>query len=172
MNTPARRLQQLLVVLAALLVLLPLAAPPATAQPSFVQVGAGALPGAGVAAGYVAPSRFYTVEGVAYAHRAPAFDAGGDALVAAGVGGALRIGEALRIVLGTGAGYEVDAGVRFGPGLFFKAEETRADKNQRFRLIFDPFVRVAVPLPRQWALFAEAGAQRPALRAGVWVPLF
>ncbi len=160
------------VVLAAVFALSLPAGRSAAAQSSFLQAGAGALPGGGAEIGYVAPGRFYTVEGMLYASRAPALDAEGDVLVAAGVGGALRIGEALRIVLGTGGRYGVDAGVRFGPGLFFKADETRAEENQRFRLIFDPFVRFALPLRGRWALFAEAGAQRPVLRAGVWVPFF
>ena len=156
----------------ALLLAAPLHARPLAAQtaPAFVQAGAAALPEAGAQIGYVSPGRFYTVEGALYLSGAPAFAGGsGDVQGAIGVGVALRVLGIVRLFTEAGSAYDLDAGLRFGPGLAFQANETRADANRRFRLFVDPFVRGLRRLSPGVALFAELGAARPALRAGLWV---
>ena len=141
-----------------------------TAAPGFVQVGGAALPDVGAQVGYVSPSQLYTVEGALYLNAAPAFAGGsGDVQGALGVGGAVRVLGVARLFTEISAAYELDAGLRFGPGLAFQSSETRADANRRFRLFMDPFVRGLRRLSPGAALFAEFGAARPALRAGLWL---
>jgi len=66
-------------------------------------------------------------------------------------------------------GWDLDVGVRIGPGLLFEFRESRADKNRRFNLFVEPFARV-VARPGGTTFFAELGGQRPVLRAGFWIP--
>lgn len=152
-----------------------LAASAAQAQPfgsegSAMQVGLGAVPGTGVQAVYLQPYTSFTFEAALYADvQAPFSDGGDRRFQAAGaVGGALRILQIARIVVGAGVRGDLDVGLRAGPGLGFKAQETRVDKNQRFRLLLDPFVR-HVRRVGPVHLFGEAGLARPRLRAGVWL---
>lgn len=140
--------------------------------PAFAQVGAAALPGAGGQVGYVSARGFYTVEGLLQASAEPdALGGDGAVQVAAAVGGAVRVLGTVRLFTGTPPTYDLDLGVRFGPGLGFKPDETAADENRRFRLFFEPFARGAWRVSSGAALFAEVGPARPTLRAGLWLRL-
>lgn len=142
------------------------------AQPRRLQVGMGMLPGGGVQIGYVAPHGIYTVEGAFYADVLQPFAPGRRRLQVAGVvGGALRFVGIFNFFRAEPLPYDVDFGLRFGPGLRFAADETRAQKNQRFRLVFEPFARVTYTFGGGWTVFAEAGSALPHLRFGFWVGL-
>lgn len=140
--------------------------------PAYAQVGLGAVPGAGLQAGYISAQRFYTVEGILQASAEPTF-AGGDGTVqaAAAVGGALRVLGAVRLFTGQPPRYDLDVGLRFGPGLGFKPDETPADANRRFRLFFEPFARGLWWVGGGAALFGEVGPARPIVRGGLWLRL-
>ena len=74
--------------------------------------------------------------------------------------GTLRLLRVAHIVAGVGASGNLDVGLRARPGLGFEAEETRAERNQRFRLLFAPFVRY-VRRVGGVRLFGEVGLARP-----------
>ena len=138
------------------------------AQPQ-LQVGLGGLPGAGVQIGYLTARSFFTVESVFYVEGTlPAFGEG-NIHFSAGFGGAVRIFGLSRL-LGSTAWYvnvyNVDLGLRIGPSLAFAQNETLADRNKRFSLFFEPFLRIAPSVAEGWALFVEVGPQRPSVRLG------
>lgn len=138
-----------------------------------LQIGAGLLPGIGLQGGYVYPRSFYTTEALVYADGSPGFAGGESNLqVSLGLGGSIRPLGIIRTI-GSMAdnGYDLDIGLRGGPGLFFSSTETRVEKNQRFRLFLEPFIRVTSRLRTRQTFFAELGFQRPLLRAGFWFGL-
>lgn len=141
-------------------------------EPPAVQVGAGAFPGAGVQAVYLQPRTAFTLEAALYADIQSLFSGAGDRRfqAAGAVGGSLRLLRVFRIVTGGGPNGNLDVGLRVGPGLRYKAEETQLDRNQRFRLLVDLFARY-VRRVGSVRLFGEASLGRPHLRAGVWLSL-
>lgn len=142
------------------------------AAPLRLQLGLGLFPDAGVQVGFVAPRGVYTTEGVLYADATSPFSYERRRVRAAGaVGGAVRLVGVVNYFREQPLPYHVDLGLRLGPGLRFKTQETRAEKNQRFRLIFEPFLRFTYAFERGWTAFAEAGSARPYLRAGLWLRL-
>ncbi len=142
-------------------------------RPGVAQVGLGAVPGLGLQAGYVAPRSVITTEGMLYVDVTPSFGGGeGSVQISAGIGGALRPLRLARLLTGADPpSYDLDFGLRFGPGLFFAFNETRARKNQRFSLFLDPYARFSSALNTRRTFFIEAGIQRPILRAGIWVDI-
>lgn len=66
-------------------------------------------------------------------------------------------------------GFDVDMGLRAGPGLTFLAEETTAERDRRFELVLEPFVRMTSARSDRVAFLLELGSTRPAFRFGVWV---
>lgn len=138
-----------------------------------LQVGVGAIPGLGLQTGYIIPRSFYTLEGVAYLYASPQF-AGGEAdmQLSIGLGGSFRPLGLVRLVGNTGyTGYDIDLGLRIGPGLTFAIgqEETLADKNKRFNLLFELFARLVTEINSGRTLFLEVGGHRPVIRAGLWI---
>lgn len=168
------RLVPLLRALPALLTLL-LAAAPVLAQPvqttGKLQLGLGILPGLGAQVGYLSPGAFFVTEGMVFVDGVPPFLGGeGTVQVSVGGGGAIRTLGIARLFSEEGfEGYDVDFGARFGPALAFSTNETRAEKNQRFSLFFDPYLRFVTRFNERFTVFAEAGAQRPLVRGGLWV---
>jgi hypothetical protein len=162
--------------LALLLVLLVLTAPARAqffgAEPPVVQVGASVLPGVGVQAVYLQPRTVFTIEAALYADTQAPFSSTDERRfqAAAAVGGSVRLLRVAGIVTGAAPGGNLDVGLRAGPGLRFKTDETLADKNQRFRLLFDPFARY-VRRVGGMRLFGELGLARPRVRAGIWLAL-
>ena len=61
--------------------------------------------------------------------------------------------------------FDVHFGARIGPGLLFRFDEDRPDRNQRFNLTFEPFIRYT--LSRNRLFYVEAGVTRPHIRAGI-----
>ncbi|NNE69130.1 MAG: hypothetical protein HKN29_02075 [Rhodothermales bacterium] len=147
------------------------AALPATAQVPdrpYLIVGPALLPGVGLNITSVDVGRFVT--------REVAFAAGyrssrdGSVRTVATIGGAFRLIGARHTVLQTPRrSLDVDLGFRLGPAILFRFEETAIDKNKRFTLIGDPFLRVA--LQTSVLISAELGIHRPAIRLGVWIPI-
>lgn len=138
-----------------------------------IQIGPGVLPGIGLQGGYVYPRSFFTTEAIVYADGSPGFAGGESNLqVSLGLGGSIRpLGLIRTIGSMADTGYDLDIGLRGGPGLFFSSTETRVQKNQRFSLFLEPFIRVTTRLGTSQTFFAELGFQRPLLRAGFWFGL-
>lgn len=129
--------------------------------------GVGALPGVGLQGTYLAPGRMYTREALLFGSVVPR-GSEGSVHVAVAIGGALRIVGALEAVgMSRPRRFDVHVGVRVGPGLRFGFEEVRADRNQRFNLVFEPFIRYTRDIGRR--LYVEVGLARPSLRVGVMV---
>lgn len=139
-----------------------------------LQAGLGVLPGIGVQGAYLLPGRFFTREGVLYVDWSPKFVGGEEATVqlSASVGGSVRIMGLIRFFSpDTEGAYDVDAGLRIGPSLFFSTRESRAEKNQRFSLFVEPFARFSSTFGSGQTFFLEVGTWRPILRAGLWFRL-
>ena len=139
-----------------------------------VQVGPAAFPGGGAQLGFVTARSFFTTETFLYAEGTPPALGEGSVQLSAAFGAAIRLFGLSRL-LGSTAWYvetfNLDVGLRLGPSLHFAENETRADKNQRFSLFLEPFLRFAPGLSADWALFVEAGTHRPYLRLGALVDL-
>lgn len=128
-------------------------------------------PGAGLHLGRLADGEFYTREVVLYADTAPSLTdaAEGDVHLAFEFGGSLRVLGIGRIIGNvTTSGYDLDVGMRFGPGLLFEFNENRFTKNQRFSLVFSPYIRGGRTTQQGRRLYAELGFQRPTLRIGLF----
>ncbi|QXD13747.1 hypothetical protein GQ464_009695 [Rhodocaloribacter litoris] len=147
---------------------------PAAAQPApagrHVQVGVGVLPSGGLQVGYVALRSFYTQEFVLGADVSPSFGGGeGNVQLSGGLGGAVRIFGFERTLGNAGyRGYDLDVGLRFGPGLLFSFNETRFTKNRRFSLFVDLFARFSSLVGEGRVLYLEVGLHRPVFRGGLW----
>lgn len=130
-----------------------------------VLVGAGVLPGLGLQAVYIAAGRMYTREALLLGNVIPQ-RVDGSLHAAAAIGAAVRIVGSLETLgMARPRAYDIHVGIRLGPGLRFGFDEDRSDRNQRFSLLFEPFVRYT----RHWRrmVYVEAGGARPTIRAGV-----
>jgi hypothetical protein len=166
--------------LAALMLALALGLPaPAQAQDGVtVQGGLALVPGLGAQVGGVQAGRVFTREAMLQVDYRPAFiGESGGVQVSVAFGASVRVYGILRTIGNEQARLHplvehVDVGVRIGPGLFFEPDETRADKNQRLRPFFDPFVRFTSDAfaggSGERPFFAEIGVQRPYVRLGFW----
>ena len=135
------------------------------AQSPIVQAAVGGLPGIGVQLGYIQTQTIYTLEVMSYADALP-WREGYPVYLSVGVGATLRPLGVLRLIGHADYGYDLDIGVRFGPGLFFTDDATRAEKNRQFSLFLDPFLRFSM---RPGNYFIEVGPQRPYVRMGLWI---
>jgi len=88
------------------------------------------------------------------------------------IGGALRVFGFDRMI-GNAAyrGFDLDLGFRVGPGFTFSTRETRADKNRRFNLFLEPYLRLSVGVGSRNALLFEWATTRPNVRLGFWLGL-
>lgn len=129
-----------------------------------VLLGIGALPGIGMQATYIAAGQMYTREALFYADVSK-LNPRGSTQVAVAIGASMRIVKSLEVLgLSRPRLYDVHLGVRIGPGLLFGFDEERADRNQRFNLVVEPFVRYT--LSRRRLFYIEAGLSRPNVRIG------
>ena len=163
-------------ILLLLLFLLPSSALVARQQApegEYVQVGAAISPGYGISAGILSVHSIYTREIQIISDLKPVFiDRGEQARVAALAGVSLRLLGVERLIgYGGYRGFDVDIGLRTGPGLSFSTRDTRVDKNRRFVLLVEPYVRFSHALSNTGALIVEAGTASPYFRLGVWIPL-
>ncbi|SHK88197.1 hypothetical protein [Rhodothermus profundi] len=135
-----------------------------------LQAGIAAVPGLGVQLGYVSPRSIYTVESILYLDVAPSFAGGeGNAQLSMAFGSAFRITGLLRTLGNAPILYDLDVGMRLGPGLLLMQGKTRAQKNQQFGLFLEPFFRFASALGTRHFFFGEVGLHRPFFRAGLWI---
>jgi hypothetical protein len=155
----------------ALLVLLAMGAAGPAAGQRFVQAGAGMVPGIGAQVGFVDGRAWYTAEVMLFVDAAVGFLGGeGHVQAATGLGGAVRAMGLARFFTDSEFNYDLDAGLRFGPSLFFAPQDSPEALNP-FRLFIEPFGRFSTRLSDRLLVFGEVGMQRPVFRAGVWVPL-
>jgi hypothetical protein len=157
-------------LLALVLILLPAGARAQVAAGQ-LHLGGGLYPGTGVFATGIQPHfQAITTEGALYADYQPRVLGGrGRLLVAAGAGGSLRLLRILSIARGSEVlpGVDVDVGARLGPAFYYAFFEQTAEAEARaFRIMFDPFARLIVPVAGRRA-FVEVGGQGPQLRVGV-----
>jgi len=140
---------------------------------TFVHAGIAAGGGAGVQLGFVNAKDFFTREVTVLADLLAAVDPeSGSNYVVVTLGGALRLFGFERTIGNVAyRGYDVDLGLRVGPGLSFSTRETRSQKNRRFDLILDPYVRISVSTRLIKVLFLEAGTTRPRFRLGTWIQI-
>lgn len=66
-------------------------------------------------------------------------------------------------------GFDVDLGLRAGPGLSFAANETTEERNRRFELVIEPFLRLTMATGRRMTWLVEVGSARPSFRLGMWI---
>lgn len=147
---------------------------PDNAPNQHLQVGLGGVPDLGVQVSYILVRNFYVREIAFYTNVAPRFlgNERNSVQLSGGLGGLIRTFALLRTIGNIDTrGYDLDFGVRFGPGLFFVQDPTRADKNQRFRPFFEPVLRLTWASKRERVFFFEMGTHRPNFRAGLWLPL-
>ncbi len=136
-----------------------------------IQLGAGVLPAVGLQAGYLDVGDIFTREATVYGHLRPRFRSDEEELqVSAGIGVGLRIVGGLEtLTLIYPRIWDVHVGMRFGPSLAFRRNETEAEQNRRFSLFLDPYIRFTITPRGRQTYFLEAGVQKPAIRAGVWL---
>ena len=137
-----------------------------------LMLGIGAIPGLGIQAGYVAPRTLYTREALLYVDAKPFSGKEGSVQIAVVIGGSARIIGIAETLGAVGQRrFDLDFGLRLGPGLTFQFEQTRSSKNQRFSLAFEPFLRFSSVLGPRRHYYVEAGVIRPLIRAGVLLRL-
>lgn len=137
----------------------------------FVQLGAAAFPGLGLSLGSVSARTLYTREIHLLTNIEPAFRSTDDQIkVAALIGFSFRVFGIERLIGNAGyRGFDIDVGLRAGPGLSFSSRDTKVDKNRRFVLLVDPVVRIS-RASTAWVIYAEVGAAAPSIRLGAWIP--
>ncbi len=135
-----------------------------------LQAGLAAAPGLGVQLGYISPRSIYTLESIFYLDAAPSFAGGeGNVQLSVAFGSAFRATGLIRTIGNAPISYDLDIGLRLGPGLLFTEAETRAQKNQQFGLFLEPFFRFVSAFGTRYFFFGEAGLHRPFFRMGLWI---
>ena len=138
---------------------------------SYIQLGPAFAPGIGLNVGAVSAKTLYTREIQFISDIQPVFTGPEDqARISALVGFSIRLFGFERL-LGNAAyrGFDLDVGLRAGPGLSFSTRDTRIDKNRRFILVVEPVVRIS-RASTSFIGFAELGSDSPHVRMGVWIP--
>lgn len=135
-----------------------------------LQAGATVFDGIGVTAGMVDARTLYTREVHLLTDLEPILRRSqeqGRVALLLGVG--LRLYGFERLIGGVGyRGFDLDIGLRVGPGLSFSTRDTRIARNRRFALVLEPNVRLSGAIHPNRALFVEAGTTRPNVRFGLW----
>ena len=136
-----------------------------------IQIALSTLGGNGMQAGVISARSVYTREVVLLADLDPLVrDIEGRARVVLMPGMSVRLFGFERLIGGAAyRGFDVDIGLRAGPGLSFDTDETVADRNRRFELVLEPFIRLTSAQSRRIAWLLELGSTRPAARFGVWL---
>jgi hypothetical protein len=130
--------------------------------------GPAAVPGVGIGLGVVDLGRFASKEAGLTVEYRPA-GRGGVRTIAT-LGGAVRLlGSRQTVLQLPQALLDVDVGIRLGPALLFRFDETTLQRRKRFALIADPFVRIGIQRAGLFSL--ELGLHRPLIRAGFWIAL-
>ena len=135
-------------------------------QSTRLQAGFGAWPGVGVQAGYVQQYNMYSLEIVVSAETSP-WHTDIPLFISTGFGSTLRPTGILREIGRADYDYDLDLGIRLGPGLFFIQNASRTDQNRQFNLFIDLFIRYSRNLEHLGIGYVEFGTQRPRIRVGV-----
>jgi hypothetical protein len=141
------------------------------AQPGegrYLTLGPAAVPGVAVQIGAVEAGRMFTRDfSVAVGYRR---SRQGSVRASMTFGGAIRIFGIQRTIFNASfRSVDLDAGLRLGPAVLFRFEESEIERNRRFTLIADPFIRFVAR--KQALFFVELGIHRPAIRGGLWLRL-
>jgi len=138
---------------------------------SHLVVGISGIDGYGLQLGAISARTLYATELVLLSDLQPLLsgsDARSRAVLMPGV--SVRLLGFERLIGGAPyRGYDLDVGFRAGPGLSFSQNETQADKDRRFELVVEPFVRMTAARSRKWIWYSEAGISRPNVRVGLWI---
>lgn len=136
-----------------------------------IQLSAALLGGRGIQAGLVSARSVFTREVIVLLDGEPLVrDVDRQARVVLLPGVSLRVFGFERLIGGAAyRGFDVDLGLRAGPGLSFSGNESPEDRNRRFELVLAPFLRISAAQSRRVAWLAELGSTRPALRIGIWL---
>ena len=136
-----------------------------------IQLSAALLGGRGIEVGMVTARSVFTREVIVLLDGEPLVrDVDRQARVVLLPGVSLRVFGFERLFGGAAyRGFDVDLGLRAGPGLSFAGNESPEDRNRRFELVLAPFVRITAAQSRRVAWLVELGSTRPALRAGIWL---
>lgn len=136
-----------------------------------IQVAVATLGGNGLQMGVLSARTVYTREVMVLADLDPLWrDTDRRARVVLMPGISVRTLGFERLIGGAAyRGFDIDLGLRAGPGLSFDTDETVEERNRRFELVIEPYVRLTSAQARQLAWLLELGSTRPALRFGVWI---
>lgn len=136
-----------------------------------IQAGLSVMGGRGLQLGVLSARTVFTREVLLLTDLEPLVrDVNRQARVVLLPGVSLRLFGFERLIGGAGyRGFDIDIGFRAGPGLTFSGNETEADRNRRFELVLEPFLRITAAQTPRLAWVVELGSTRPAFRAGVWV---
>ena len=138
---------------------------------SYLLVAGAVTGGYGGQFGYLNARDFFTQEALVLADFHAALDPGnGSNQVVFFIGGALRALGFKRTIGNTPyQGFDLDVGFRAGPGFTFSTRETRADKNRRFNLFVEPYLRLSIGVGSRNAFLLEWATTRPNVRFGFWL---
>ena len=135
-----------------------------------VQVGVAVAGGIGATVGVADARTVYVREAHIVSDLEPVFRSSDEqARVAVLIGMSLRLLGFERLIGDVAyRGYDLDVGLRLGPGLSFSTRDSRIDRNRRFVLLVGPVVRLSRATSASRALYIEAGTIRPGVRIGLW----
>lgn len=144
--------------------------PPSEPWGAQIQSALSTLGGNGLQVGVVSARSVYTREVIVLADLDPLWrDTDRRARVVLMPGMAVRLFGFERLIGGAAyRGFDIDVGLRAGPGLSFDTEETVEERNRRFELVIEPFLRLTSAQSDRIAWLLELGSTRPALRFGIW----
>lgn len=136
-----------------------------------IQAGVAFASGLGLNLGVVSARTLYIREIQFVSNLNPLFrETGEQTRIATLLGFSLRAYGFERLLGNAGyRGYDLDIGLRVGPGLSFSSSDTRVDKNKRFILLVEPMLRISRSTPAGLVYF-EGGAAAPHIRLGMWIP--
>jgi len=136
-----------------------------------LQFAASTLGGNGAQIGLVSARSVYTTEVVVLSDLDPLWrttDRRARVVVMPGI--SLRMLGFERLIGGAAyRGFDIGIGLRAGPGLTFDTEETSAERDRRFELVLEPFLRFTSAQSGRLSWLLELGSTRPAFRVGIWV---
>ena len=138
-----------------------------------IQFAIGMVKGRGIELGTVSARALFTRELLVLADIEPLWNE-----TSRQARGVLMPGLSLRLfgferLVGNAAyrGFDLDLGFRAGPGLSFSPDESAEDRNRRFELVLEPFLRFTRARNHRLAWVLESGITRPAVRLGFWIAL-
>lgn len=135
-----------------------------------IHVALSTLGGNGLQAGVLSARTVYTREVMVLADLDPLWrETDRRARVVLMPGMSIRLFGFERLIGGAAyRGFDIDLGLRAGPGLSFDMDESVEERNRRFELVIEPFLRLTSARSGRVAWLLEMGSTRPAFRFGLW----